>query len=160
MALHGGGHLELKKMHKGDFWGIFGIRLGSCPCIIPEKISFLQFYSRFNPNALALLAISNIWITTPSWIKCQIPQYFWGRKLNCIPHITYIIEWSIEIITSVANYIQQGLGWWQDNPTKGVLVISQTQTRLRLYCAWIGETIVSGRIGSDRQPRFEIIIGI
>ena len=53
MALHGGGHLELKKMHKGDFWGIFGIRLG--PCIIPEKISFLQFYSRFNPNALALL---------------------------------------------------------------------------------------------------------
>ena len=54
MALHGGGHLELKKMHKGDFWGIFGIRLGRCPCIIHEKISFLQFYSRFNPNALAL----------------------------------------------------------------------------------------------------------
>ena len=54
MALHGGGHLELKKMHKGDFWGLFGIRLGRCPCIIPEKISFLQFYSRFNPNALAL----------------------------------------------------------------------------------------------------------
>ena len=55
MALYGGGHLELKKMHKGDFWGIFGIRLGRCPCIIPEKISFLQFYSRFNPNALALI---------------------------------------------------------------------------------------------------------
>ena len=45
MALHGGGHLELKKMHKGDFWGLFGIRLGRCPGIIPEKISFLQFYS-------------------------------------------------------------------------------------------------------------------
>ena len=57
-GLHGGGHLELKKMHKGDFWGIFGIRLGRCPCIIPEKISFLQFYSRFNPNALALLVVS------------------------------------------------------------------------------------------------------
>ena len=57
MALHGGGHLELKKMHKGDFWGIFGIRLGRCPCIISEKISFLQFYSRFNPNALALCGI-------------------------------------------------------------------------------------------------------
>ena len=42
-------------MHKGDFWGLFGIRLGRCPCIIPEKISFLQFYSRFNPNALALM---------------------------------------------------------------------------------------------------------
>ena len=54
MALHGGGHLELKKMHKGYCWGLFGIRLGRCPCIIPEKISFLQFYSRFNPNALAL----------------------------------------------------------------------------------------------------------
>ena len=39
-------------MHKGDFWGLFGIRLGRCPCIIPEKMSFLQFYSRFNPNAL------------------------------------------------------------------------------------------------------------
>ena len=37
MALHGGGHLELKKMHKGDFWGLFGIRLGRCPGIIPEK---------------------------------------------------------------------------------------------------------------------------
>ena len=59
MALHGGGHLELIKMHKGDFWGIFGIRLGRCPCIIPEKISFLQFYSRFNPNALALLGQSD-----------------------------------------------------------------------------------------------------
>ena len=57
MALHGGGHLELKKMHKGDIWGLFGIRLGRCPCIIPEKINFLQFYSRFNPNALELLVI-------------------------------------------------------------------------------------------------------
>ena len=47
MALQGGGHLELKKMHKGDFWGFLGIRLGRCPGIIPEKISFLQFYSRF-----------------------------------------------------------------------------------------------------------------
>ena len=64
MALHGGGHLELKKMHKGDFWGIFGIRLGRCPCIIPEKISFLQFYSRFNPNALALVAVICT-VTTP-----------------------------------------------------------------------------------------------
>ena len=54
MALNGGGHLEFKKMHKGNFWGLFGIRLGRCPCIISEKISFLQFYSRFNPNALAL----------------------------------------------------------------------------------------------------------
>ena len=49
--------LNLKKMHKGDFRGIFGIRLGRCPCIIPEKISFLQFYSRFNPNALALYGL-------------------------------------------------------------------------------------------------------
>ena len=37
MALHGGGHLELKKMHMGEFWGLFGIRLGRCPGIIPEK---------------------------------------------------------------------------------------------------------------------------
>ena len=37
MALHGGGYLEFKKTHKGDFWGLFGIRLGKCPGIIPEK---------------------------------------------------------------------------------------------------------------------------
>ena len=46
MGLHGGGHLELKK-HKGDFWELSGIRLARCPGIIPEKISFLQFYLRF-----------------------------------------------------------------------------------------------------------------
>ena len=57
MALHGGGHLELKIMHKGDFWGLFGICLGRCPCIILEKISSLQFYSRLNPNALALYGL-------------------------------------------------------------------------------------------------------
>ena len=62
MALHGGGHLEFKKMHERDFWGLFGIRLGRCPCIIPEKISFLQFYSRFNPNALALIVMSGYYI--------------------------------------------------------------------------------------------------
>ena len=70
MALHGGGHLELKKMHKGDFWGIFGIRLGRCPCIILEKISFLQFYSRFNPNALALLASTLLVHTYLNFYSC------------------------------------------------------------------------------------------
>ena len=86
---------------------------------------------------------------------------FWGCKFNCIPHITYIIERSIEIIISVANYIQQRLGWGQDNHTKGILVINQIQTGLQLYCAWIGETIVPGCSGPDRQPRFEImLIGI
>ena len=54
MALHGEGHLELKKMHKGGFEGLFGIRLRRCPDIIPKKNSFLQFYPRFNPNALVL----------------------------------------------------------------------------------------------------------
>ena len=63
MALHGGGHLEFKKMHKGDFWGLFGICLGRCPCIIPEKISFLQFYSRFNLNALVLYRKGNEYVT-------------------------------------------------------------------------------------------------
>ena len=45
-------------MHKGDFWCLFGIRLGRCSCIIPEKICFLQFDSRFNPNVLELRGIS------------------------------------------------------------------------------------------------------
>ena len=92
--------------------------------------------------------------------KMSNSSVFFGRKLNCIPHITYIIERCIEIIISVAIYIQQGLGWqdWQDNPTKSMLVINQIQTGLRLYCAWIGETIVPGGIESDRQPRFEIVL--
>ena len=46
MTLHGGGHLELQKMHKEDFWGLLRICLWRCPGIIPVKISFLQFYSR------------------------------------------------------------------------------------------------------------------
>ena len=76
MALHGGGHLELKKMHKGDFWGLFGIRLGRCPCIIPEKISFLQFYSRLNPDALALL---NRLLYTISATECDLQLVDNGR---------------------------------------------------------------------------------
>ena len=68
MALHGGGHLELKKMHKGDFWGIFGIRLGRCPGIIPEKISFLQFYSRFLCFFVNALALKNI-VLTKTYLK-------------------------------------------------------------------------------------------
>ena len=76
-----------------------------------------------------------------------------GSKLNRIPHITYIIQRSIKIIIYVAIYIQQGLGWWQDNPIKSMLVINQTQTGLRLYCA-----IVPGCVGSYRQPRFEIVL--
>ena len=39
-----------------------------------------------------------------------------------------------------------------------MLVIYQIQTGLRLYCAWIAETIVPGCIGYDRQPRFEIVL--
>ena len=56
MSLHGSGHLVLKK-HKGDFQGLFGIRLRWCPGIIPQKIRFMQFYSTFLcffTNALAL----------------------------------------------------------------------------------------------------------
>ena len=57
MVLHGGGHLELKKMHKRDFWGLFGISLGRCPGIIPEKTAFCNFIPGscvFFSNALAL----------------------------------------------------------------------------------------------------------
>ena len=43
MALHGGGHLELKKMHKGDFWVLFGICLVRYPGIIPEKSASCNF---------------------------------------------------------------------------------------------------------------------
>ena len=41
-----------------------------------------------------------------------------------------------------------------------MLVINQIQTvlGLRLYCAWIDETIVPGWHGSDRQRRFEIVL--
>ena len=30
MTINGGGHLELKKSHNGDFWGLFCICLGRC----------------------------------------------------------------------------------------------------------------------------------
>ena len=63
MALHGDGHLEIKKMHKGDLWGLFGIRLGRCPGIIPEKKSafciFIPGSCVFFTNALALMDIND-----------------------------------------------------------------------------------------------------
>ena len=64
MVLHGGGHLELKKMHRGDFSGLFCVRLGRSPGIFPEKNQLspiLLFYSSFLcffPNALALYTLS------------------------------------------------------------------------------------------------------
>ena len=96
MALHGDGHLELKKMHKEDFWGIFGIRLGRCPCIVPEKISFLQFYSRFNPNALALMAA--IHSALPLHMrKCMMASDWFGENSDslCYCHSTVAIDTSI-----------------------------------------------------------------
>ena len=96
MALHGGGHLEFKKMHKGDFWGRFGIRLGRCPCIIPEKISFLQFYSRFNPNALALYAAAVVNIGLILHFVLRKPHsvlkihHCGSRKLHSVPRTVYL----------------------------------------------------------------------
>ena len=84
MALHGGGHLESKKMHKGDFWGLFGIRLGRCPCIIPDKISFLQFYSRFNPNALALILFLLNEVPSTSLHHLFLVIYSSLSILNCL----------------------------------------------------------------------------
>ena len=89
MALHDGGHLELKKMHKGDFWGLFGIRLGRCPCIIPEKISFLQFYSRFNPNALALYNNHNAKTNRRYWNKC-LNWCFLALRILLTHHLRFI----------------------------------------------------------------------
>ena len=54
MALHGGGHLELEKMHKGGFGASSEFVWGDVHVSFLKKISFLQFYSRFNPNALVL----------------------------------------------------------------------------------------------------------
>ena len=54
MALHGGGHLELKKCTRGIFGASSEFVWGDVQVSFLKKISFLQFYSRFNPNALAL----------------------------------------------------------------------------------------------------------
>ena len=64
---------------------------------------------------------------------------------------------SIEII--IRLYMLQFISCkdWGGDRTKSMLVINQIQTGLRLYCAWIGETIVPGCIGSDRQLRFEMV---
>ena len=88
----------------------------------------------------------------------KISKSIFGELSWIVYRTLHIIAKNIEIIISVANYIQQRLGWWQDNPTKDMLVINQIQTGLGLYCAWIVETIVPGCIGSDRQPRFEIVL--
>ena len=100
MALHGGGHLEFKKMHKGDFWGLFGIRLGIYPCIIPEKISFLQFYSRFNPYALALLINGLVVVTcaeiSPSESECE--YYVAGALCVISRHGERVCEGSLKKI--------------------------------------------------------------
>ena len=51
-------------MHKGDFWGLFGIRLGICPGIFPEKnqLSAILFQAPvFFPNALTLFDIFPVW---------------------------------------------------------------------------------------------------
>ena len=80
-----------KKMQKGDFRGLFGIRLRRCPRIIPEKISFLQFYSRFNPNALALLVNSSF-------------RFIWIPILWVYGHYKYLNSFSAE-----ADVIRHGL---------------------------------------------------
>ena len=135
MALHGGGHLELNKMHKGDFWGLCGIRLGRCPCIIPEKISFLQFYSRFNPNALALLvifvfesqyyiarAVSEIYLFSCLIRLCIIITYdLTSYAVKARPHpidrgqsTKHLIYLSDNVIFSMLHHIQPILKHWSD----------------------------------------------
>ena len=54
MALHGAGHIEFKKSHKGDFQRLFVFVCEDVQLSFLKKISFLQFYSRFSSNALAL----------------------------------------------------------------------------------------------------------
>ena len=63
MALHGGGHLELKQMHRGNFRGLFGIRLAKYPGIIPKKSAFCNFIPGscvFVTNVLALFRCWNL----------------------------------------------------------------------------------------------------
>ena len=61
MALHGGGHLELKKCTRGILGASSEFVWGDVHVSFLQKISFLQFYSRFNLNALALVIIYIIW---------------------------------------------------------------------------------------------------
>ena len=50
------------------------------------------------------------------------------------------------------NYIQQGQGWWSDNPATDILIPYQIQTVLFLYWVWIGENIAPELcIESDRD---------
>ena len=99
----------IKKMHKGGFWGLFGIRLGRCPCIIPEKISFLHFYPRFNPNALALECSVTIWLMNyfsswpfmnnpSSWTRWQFLNKiinFWWKFLMKVSFVVQECSWTV-----------------------------------------------------------------
>ena len=100
----------IKKMHKGDFWGIFGIRLGGCPCIIPEKISFLQFYSRFSPNALALNRRRGVYgnnLMNITLYNESLDEFMWFLlKIHCF-------LWCIILPLFSSHYFSQEitLGW-------------------------------------------------
>ena len=58
MPLHGGGHLELKKMHKGDFLASSELVWGDVQVSFLKKTAFCNFIPGscvFFTNALALL---------------------------------------------------------------------------------------------------------
>ena len=67
-----------QKMHKGDFWGLFGIRLARCPGIIPEKKSafcnFIPGSCVFFTNALALNNRPNQRLTSGSLVVVDRQQ--------------------------------------------------------------------------------------
>ena len=89
-ALHDGGHLELKKNTRGDFWGLFGIRLRRS---FLKKIRFLQFFSRFNPNVLALLYVCFVMLLSPSFYRSVCLSV-------CLPSIALIVILNPSLCTS------------------------------------------------------------
>ena len=75
-------------MHKGDFWGLFGICLGRCPGIIPKKISFLQFYSRFLCFFTNALALHIYMIYVLIWLYTM----YCGKTLNTLKPVMVTIN--------------------------------------------------------------------
>ena len=94
MASHSGGHLELRKMHKGDFWGLFGIRPGRCPGIIPEKISFLQFIQV--PVFFSLMLLLNNAVSRGYAILSSPPKKNSTLLEVVIPHSARNIDKSLQ----------------------------------------------------------------
>ena len=74
MASHSGGHLELRKMHKGDFWGLFGIRPSAFCNFIPGSCFFSLMLLHYNAVSRGYAILSSPPKKTSTLLEVVIPH--------------------------------------------------------------------------------------